>query len=166
MYYLEWKSRRNISNCNKSSIYFRRLAVIVEYWKYWVRNSAQYTKGWCFHLEVYWQASSRQMWMKILAQIIVPGNGMCSRKVSRPCEHQQSSNIESFSSLQKTNKIKILCIRCSVIQRMTFRIGLASCSKGLHLQIVSYLQVCVQWNCQWQWQGSVSVFQVNNYFKT
>ena len=43
---------------------FQTLAVIVEYWKYWVWNSAPDTEDMCFHLQLYWQASSWRIWMK------------------------------------------------------------------------------------------------------
>ena len=51
-------------------------------------------------------------------------------------------NIERFSTVQEKNKIKMLDIRSAVTKRRTFNIGLTSCSKGLHRQIASYLQVC------------------------
>ena len=93
-----------------------------------------------------------------MAQIIVPDNAQCSRIVSWQSEHQRSStyqgllnSAEGCPTLKKRKEIKILCIRSSVIKRKTFSIGSTSCCKGnktLHRPITSYVQVCVQWNCQ------------------
>ena len=56
-------NRKYLKLQQKQSI-FQTLAVIVEYWKYWMWNSVPYTEGLCSHLQVFWQASSPQTWMK------------------------------------------------------------------------------------------------------
>ena len=69
-----------------------------------------------------------------LAQIVVPGNVKCSRIALWP--HATVSingvvNVESYSTLKKENKIKILCIRRPVIKRKTFCIGSKRLSQNL-----------------------------------
>ena len=110
----------NISNCNKSRIYFRR-------WQQaW--NTETTGKFGTIHRKIVLLSSSALASVKStnvnenLAQKIVPGNVNCSRIVSSLSWQRGVVNIQRFSTLQGKMRLK-------------------------YRPIVSYLQVCVQWNC-------------------